>query len=54
MKSVASYRKEDSGVAILIVIIIIQRRGVRVKINRKPGQESGTASDQSESRNTPT
>lgn len=35
MKLVFSYRKEDSEVAILIIIIIIQRLGVRVKRKRK-------------------
>lgn len=39
MKLVVSYRKEDSVVAILIIIIIIQWLGVRMKRKRKPGRK---------------
>lgn len=38
MKLVVSYRKEGSVVAILIIIIIIQWLGVRVKGKRKSGR----------------
>ena len=42
MKLVVSYRKEDSVVAILIIIIIIQWLGVRMKRKRKPGRKGNS------------
>lgn len=53
MKLVVSYRKEDSVVAILIIIIIIQWLGVRMKRKRKPGRK-GNKFVQWQSWNTPT
>lgn len=53
MKLEVSYRKEDSVVAILIIIIIIQGLGVQVKETGSSGGK-GTALVQSQSRNTPT
>lgn len=38
-----SYRKEGSVVAILIIIIIIQWLGVRMKRKRKPGRKRSRA-----------
>lgn len=43
MKLVVRYRKEDSVVAILIIIIIIQWLGVRMKRKRKPGRKGNDA-----------
>lgn len=42
MKFVVSYRKEDSVVAILIIIIIIQRLGVCMKRKRKSGRKENS------------
>lgn len=42
MKLVVSYRKEDSVVAILIIIIIIQWLGVRMKRKRKPERKGNS------------
>lgn len=39
IKLVVSYRKEESVVAILIIIIIIQWLGVHMKRKRKPGRK---------------
>ena len=46
MKLEVSYRKEDSVVAILIVIIIIQWLGVRMKGGTEAGQEGAALTNQ--------